>query len=83
MIEMASRSVTPPERSALDIPSTWPAPTTATSFLPFDSRIFCARKRSRSLVAPIKEVRGLPWIEQNELVHRVIADWLKRYELID
>lgn len=37
----------------------------------------------KSLVAPIKEIRAMPWVEKNDQVHRVIADWLRRYELVD
>jgi len=37
----------------------------------------------RSLVAPIKEVRAMPYVEKNELFHAVIADWLRRYGLTD
>ena len=37
----------------------------------------------RSLVAPIKEVRAMPYVEKNELFHAVITDWLRRYKLTD
>ncbi len=37
----------------------------------------------RSLVAPLKNARGLPWVEENKKLHAVVADWLKRFDLID
>ena len=37
----------------------------------------------QSLVAPIKEVSGAPYIERNEDFHRIVRAWLKRFDLID
>jgi pimeloyl-ACP methyl ester carboxylesterase len=37
----------------------------------------------RALVAPLGDAKAMPWIEENEKFHAVIADWLKRYELAD
>jgi len=37
----------------------------------------------RSMVAPIREVRGMPYVEMNETFHAVLNDFLRRYGLID
>ncbi len=37
----------------------------------------------RSLVAPLKNARGMPWVEENDKLHAVVTDWLKRFDLID
>lgn len=36
-----------------------------------------------SIVAPIREARGLPFVDSNDQFHAVLADFLKRFKLID